>query len=107
MNDDGYTKYNYCEGIKSVAYQSAFLVPSSGLSIAIDYDHGPGGSAFVECNNWNSTQVDNDVVVESGDRVNVTVTAQYEPMLKLIPITGQTIISKSSRTIFGIIDLDT
>lgn len=104
--DNGLTKFNYCEGIKDVALQSAFLVPESDLTIEIDYDHGSTPSKFDDCNVWNSSQVDTGVTVESGDRVTVTVTADYEPVLALIPIPGRTITSISSRTILGILDLD-
>lgn len=102
----GLTKYNYCEGIKSVALQSAFLIPEADLTIDIDYDHGSTASVFAECNLWNSSQVDPDVSVESEDRVTVTVSVDYEPMLTLLPIPARTITSTSSRTILGIFELD-
>lgn len=103
-SDGGYTKYNYCEGIKTIAVKSAFLVPVSNVQIL--YDDGLGNSlADSECNVWGSTQVDTGVVVSSGDRVTVIVTAEYKPILTLLPFNPRTIISKSSRTILGIIDL--
>ncbi|MDX1417827.1 MAG: TadE/TadG family type IV pilus assembly protein [Candidatus Promineifilaceae bacterium] len=105
LSDGGYTKFNYCEGIKDVALKSAYLVPASDLNITIVYDSGPGTSQIAECNNWNATQVDTDVVVSSGDRVTVSVSVQYRPMLRLIPIGDRTIVSTSSRTILGIINL--
>lgn len=114
-NDSGYTKYNYCEGIKQVGLKSAYLVSPSDFNIAITYDNGTGtylstddtGTTLpdVLCNVWNSSQVDPGVVVSSGDRVTVIVTAQYKPILKLIPLTARTITSRSTRTILGIVDL--
>jgi len=104
-----YRKYMYCDGIKNVAIKSAYLVPSSNLTITITYDEGPGTSAIVTggCNATGGE--DADVLsagVTTGDRVKVVVAAQYKPMLKLIPIPSRTITSSSSRTILGIIDLD-
>jgi Flp pilus assembly protein TadG len=104
-NDSGLTKYNYCEGIKQVGLKSAYLVSPGDFTIDIIYDDGPGTSQFAECNLWNASQVDPDVEVSSGDRVTVTVTAQYRPILKLIPLTARPIISRSSRTILGIVQL--
>jgi len=106
LDDNGLTRFNYCEGIKNVALSSAFLVPASDLTIEIEYDHGPGESPFAECNLWNSSQVDGDIEVSTGDRVLVTVTVQYRPMLKLVPITPRVFEFSSARTIFGIVNLD-
>jgi Flp pilus assembly protein TadG len=109
FSDSGYTKFNYCYGIRNVAYTSAYLVPTSNLAIAIAYDGGPGTTQKAVCDLFNVAQTDPDVtstVVSSGDRVTVTITAQYTPMLKLIPIPARTITSKSSRTILGIVNLE-
>jgi Flp pilus assembly protein TadG len=104
--ENGLTKYNYCEGIKDVAWKSAFLIPDGDLTIDIDYDHGSTASYFDECNVWDSTQVDGGVSVDSGDRVTVTITADYKPIVTLIPIPPRTFTSTSSRTILGIHELD-
>lgn len=106
VEDNGLTRFNYCEGIKQVAFQSAYLVPESDLGIEIEYDHGPGEAPFAVCNLWDAAQVDGDVVVESGDRVVVTITVHYEPMVRLIPITPRDFTFSSARTIFGIVELD-
>jgi Flp pilus assembly protein TadG len=103
-SDGGYTKYNYCYGIKTTAEKSAFLVPVTNVEIL--YDNGSGAPlSYPKCNVFSATQVDTGVNVSSGNRVTVTVTAEYKPILKLLPIAGRTITSKSSRTILGIIDL--
>lgn len=109
FDDSGtYNKYMYCDGIKNAAVKSAYLVPVSDLAIAITYDEGPGTSAIVTggCNATGGN--DSDVLsagVSTGDRVVVTVSAQYKPMLNLVPITARTITSSSSRTILGIIKI--
>jgi Flp pilus assembly protein TadG len=104
--DNGLTKFNYCEGIKQTALNSAYLVDRSTIGVAINYDDGQGNQ-IGECNLWDATQVDPDVagVVGSGDRVEVTVTIQYSPMVNIVPLTSQTITSMSARTILGIINL--
>lgn len=109
LDNSGYHKYMYCDGIKDIATKSAYLVPASNLAVSITYDEGPGTSALV-ANGCDATGGDDlDVYnsdISTGDRVTVTVTAQYQPMLKLVPISGRTITSKSSRTILGIVDLE-
>ena len=98
LNDSGLHKYKHCAGIKNVAVKSAFLVPASNLTISISYDTGPGSSAFVVCDAGSGE--DADVIVISGNRVNVNVSAQYRPILN-----PSTITSSSYRTILGIVDL--
>ena len=44
-------------------------------------------------------------VVSSGDRVEVTVQADYEPMVRLIPISARTFTSSSARTYLGLVAL--
>lgn len=100
-----YLKYSYCDGIKNTAIKSAYLMRQSELAVVVSYGGAPpdiNSKGYCDAVGGNDT----DIVVSTGDRVTVVVTANYKPMLKLIPITSQTITSKSSRTIFGIVDLD-
>jgi Flp pilus assembly protein TadG len=102
MDDSGNAKYRYCDGIREMARRSAYFTP---LTTTISYDHGPGTGSFDTCDG----SMDTGVVVNSGtnqDRVLVTVTATYSPLVKLIPISTRPIISESARTILGIFDLD-
>lgn len=102
LDDSGNAKYQYCDGIRNMARRSAFFTP---LTITISYDHGPGTGSFDSCDG----SVDTGIVVNSGatlDRVQVTVSTNYDPMLSLIPISSRTITSSSARTIFGYIDLE-
>jgi len=102
--ENGLTKYNYCQGIKDLATQSAYLVPL--YNVEITYDDGLGNPlAYPKCNVWNVSQVDPNVKVSSGNRVTVKVTVKYTPMLKLVPITSRDIVASSSRTILGVVDL--
>jgi len=109
--DDGgvYHKYMYCDGIKNKAVKSAFLVPAANLTVAISYDEGPGTGNIVTGGCNASGGDDTDVLaagVSTGDRVTVTVSAVYKPMVNLVPIKPQTITSSSSRTILGVVNLD-
>ncbi len=107
LDDSGnYLKYQYCQGIHDVAQRSAFFTP---LTVTITYDSGPNTSSFHTCTP-DSNGVDTGVSVNNGtdlDRVKVTVSANYSPMVNLIPIGTRTISSESARTIFGLLDLDT
>lgn len=98
LEDSGtYNKYEYCAGIKDMARRSAYFTP---LTVNISYDNGPGTGSFDTCDG------DADSVgISFGDRVNVTVTANYSPMVNLIPLGSRTITSSSARTILGLVEL--
>ncbi len=84
----GVPYYLDATGIQNTARRMAILV---GLkTITITYDHGPGTSDFTPA-------MASDVSLR--DRVNVTVTADYKPLLGLTPLKPFTITAKSSRTI--------
>ena len=101
INDNTYyKKYQYCSAIRGAAKNSAFLVNLQDSNIVIEYDHGPSTSVFDTC----PSGVTNDptIVVKTGtDRVKVTVSTNYLPLVRLIPISARTITSSSARTILG------
>jgi len=101
-DDSGNYKYSYCDGIKNTAIKSAFLMRPVDLVVTISYDHGPSTGSYDTCDG----SVDTGVEVSTGDRVLVTVTAQYRPMVKLIPFPNRTFTSSSFRTILGIVELE-
>lgn len=104
-DDHGLTKYNYCEGIKQIALDSTYLVPDNSIVVEIEYING-SGTKIGECNLWNASQVDPDYKYTNGDRVVVSVTVPYKPMVNLVPIEPIDIEAVSTRTILGIVDLD-
>ena len=104
LSDTNFLKYKHCAGIKDVAVESAYMVPDSSITVSITYDTGPSTSTYAVCDAVSGE--DADVSVDTGDRVNVTVTAQYNPVVKFLPFTSRTITSSSSRTILGIVDID-
>ena len=98
-----YLKYKYCAGIADVARKSGFILKNPVITIT--YDTGPGGTSLGTCPT--STVGEASVNVDTGDRVTVTVSATYTPVLpKLIPFLTRTFTATSSRTILGILDLD-
>jgi Flp pilus assembly protein TadG len=101
-SDDGYLKYKYCYGIKDVAKKSGFLLKNPVITIA--YDTGPSGTSLGSCDA--NTGEDADINVDTEDRVTVTVSATYNPMLSLLPIPARTFTSTSSRTILGVMELE-
>jgi len=104
FEDSGqYHKYLYCDGIKEMAINSAFLMNSSDLTISISYDSGPGTASLGDCDVEGGEAA---VSVSTEDRVVVEVIAQYRPMVNLVPLTARPFTSKSYRTILGIVDLD-
>ena len=105
-DDNGLTKYNYCDGIRNIARKSIFLVNPSTVTVQINY-FDKAGTAKGQCDLWNTSPaaVKSSIVVNTEDRVKVVVTVPYKPMVSLIPIKQRTITSASTRTYLGIIPL--
>lgn len=102
VDDSGlYNKFEYCQGIVDAASRFAYFVP---LTITIEYDTGPNTTVYDSC--LPLTGADN-VLVSPRDRVLVTVSTDYSPLVKLIPISTRKIESSSARTIIGIVNLET
>jgi Flp pilus assembly protein TadG len=110
MGDGNLLKYSYCKGIRDQAKQSGFFLNLQNSDITIQYDSGPSsgiGSKGV-CDLFASPWEDPQIVgtVDTGDRVTVSVSTTYSPMVSLLPIPSRTFTATSSRTILGVIDLD-
>src|SRR6185503_11655374 len=76
-----YARYKYCAGIKQIAINSGYFLNLQNGEIAISYDGGPSGTSKGVCDAGSGEDV--DINISSGDRVNVTVTKTYNPMLTL------------------------
>jgi Flp pilus assembly protein TadG len=99
-----YRKYQYCSAIRDAAKRSSFLANVQDTNIVIEYDHGPSTSVFDTCPS--GVTKDTTIVVSTGkDRIKVTVTATYNPITSLIPISSKTITSVSARTILGFVNV--
>ena len=103
LDDSGNLKYQYCDGIRTMARRSAFFIP---LTITISYDHGPGTTSFNTCDGSIDTGVQVNNNAGMIDRVRVTVSATYNPLINLIPIPTRTFTSSSARTILGLVDVE-
>lgn len=120
LNDAGNDKYRDCDAIRTMAKRSAFFVTLPNNNIQIQYyrpNKNVDGTDLVvsgvlseaylgyECDQ--GTGEDPEVLEpDSGDRVKVTVTISYSPMLRLIPLKARTITSTSTRTILGVLELE-
>jgi hypothetical protein len=101
-DDEGYHKYKHCEGIRKMARRSAYFTP---LTIAITYDRGPAYALtpFAWCDA--ASGEDNDFTLTTNDRVKVTVTAHYKPLINLIPFPERDFTSISARSILGFVEV--
>jgi len=109
LEDTGqYHKYRYCYGIYQMAKRSAFLVRDADLTVTISYYDDLSASPMDSCTNteMQNPTFEKNVDVSTGDRVSVTVVANYRPMVRLVPIPNRTFTSSSFRTILGIVSLD-
>jgi len=105
-----YQRYKYCSGIRNQAIKSGYFLKLQSSDITISYDDGanlPNGTpnSLGVCDATSGE--DGDITsVDTGDRVTITVTKTYSPLVKLLPIPNKNISATSSRTILGIVDLE-
>lgn len=96
-DDTGVIKYKNCLAITNLARQVAF---SPNATVEIYYDTGPGDLSPVAC-----TTSEYPGYRRPGDRIKVTVRADYTPYIRLVPWGPRTFTSTSYRTILGYIAL--
>ncbi len=119
VDSSAHQQYQHCAGIRNAARQVGFLLNLSGttntnIKIYFD-DETPVQTLPISLHEYCTTSglaIDTSVgpgssyPVNSGDRIAVTVTATYRPVLPVfLPLTQQTITSTTSRTLTGLIDL--
>jgi hypothetical protein len=100
-NNAGTLYYQDCAGIRNAARKLAFFQNLQDNKIEITYDHGPETAVFNTCDG----QIDTGVIPVMGDRIRVKITGSFVPIVSIVPLTKQTIIFSSERTILGIIKL--
>ena len=103
-NDSSYLEYyKDCEGIRTRAQNvSAFVNLTASDAVTIAYDSGPGtGSIETSCEALRSS----GITLALGDRVNVTVTATFSPIVPLLNIAEIPISSTTSRSIVAGINI--
>jgi len=108
LPDETTAKYQDCAGIRNAARQAGFYTPFLDDDIVIEYDEGPDPDTGVIPAPFDTCDGDADlgVTLECGDRIVVTINYTYSPMLNLIPLQPQTIVSSSARTFLGVITLE-
>jgi len=124
VNESNVLHYQNCAEIRNTAKRVAFLLPLSNDDIAITYDTGPvlidpdgvpdsGDESYGPppetpdigaCDAVDG--VDESVELSCGDRVVVTITYDYSPIVPLVPqLTDQEFEASSARTFMGVIEL--
>jgi Flp pilus assembly protein TadG len=112
INGSGDQQYLDCAGIREAAKQVGFLLNLSDTNIQIYYDDETPAQTppptLTEYCLAGGAPVQTGLVLNSGDRVLVTVTARYTLLVPLVPLSSRTISSgPSARTLMGEINLNT
>jgi Flp pilus assembly protein TadG len=128
VNESDVLHIQNCAAIRNTARRVAFLMTLEDDDIEIAYDTGPtlidpdgtpdtGDESYgpppdppdkgtCDDNADGVTDgVDATIDLECGDRVVVTVTYDYQPIVPIVPMTAQTFTSSSARTFLGVIEL--
>jgi Flp pilus assembly protein TadG len=100
INDGGILRYQDCAGIRSAARGVGFINEFDNINIT--FDTGPGTTSFASCDGVDYLAVQ----PQNGDRLQVSVSTSYEPIVPLVPLEPMTIESSSSRTILVDIDIE-
>jgi hypothetical protein len=111
VNANDNLQFRDCAEIRNIARRTGFLLPLEDDDIVISYDTGPDPdtgivpASFDTCDDVDG--VDEAVDLACGDRVVVTITVEFDPIVPLlVPLDARTIVASSARTYFGVIKLD-
>jgi len=111
VNANDNLQFQDCVEIRNIARRTGFLLPLEDDDIVIAYDTGPDPdtgivpASFDTCDDVDG--VDEAVGLACGDRVVVTITVEFDPIVPLlVPLDARTIVASSARTYFGVIKLD-
>jgi hypothetical protein len=111
VNTNSNLQFQDCAEIRNAARRTGILLPLEDSDIVIEYDTGPDPATgivpapFDACDAADG--VDEAVVLDCGDRVAVTVSVDFNPIVPLlVPLDARTIVASSARTYFGVIELD-
>jgi len=94
----GVPRYSDCAGMRAAARNTAFIDSYSDADIVIQHDQGEGQNTTTYCN---GVAVDNTFTpsIANNERVRVTVSSQFVPIVPIVPLNGFTISSTSARTV--------
>jgi Flp pilus assembly protein TadG len=105
-------RYQYCKGMRESAQGVAFIGLINRVAlinlinnedITLYYDSGPGTTQTAYCSA--GTTKDASVTLNTGERIMAEVSADYTPILPLVPFGTIPISASSARTILGSITL--
>jgi Flp pilus assembly protein TadG len=109
VNESDVLHYQNCAEIRDTARKVGFLLPLEDENITIEYDAGPDPDTgvipapYAEC--APDEDVDNTIEMACGDRVVVSVTINYSPMVPIVPMEAQPFTASSARTYLGVVEL--
>ena len=110
VNANDNLQFQDCAEIRDVARRTGFLLPLEDDDIVIEYDTGPDPDTGVVAAPFDACDavdgVDEAVVLACGDRVVVTISVDFNPIVPIVPLDARTIVSSSARSYFGVIELD-
>ncbi len=86
--------YQDCDGIRQAALRVGAVAGLKPEDVVVEYDHGPDTTPFAQCDNPPG-------LINSGDRLVVTVTIQYRPWVPLFPNVTIPFQARVTRTILG------
>ena len=92
-NVDGVPRYKDCAGIRDTVKRIAWFAGINDSDVIISFDSGPGTTATQVCNSLPISSVN------LADRIQVTVTGHYTPLVNVIAIPPLPIRTKSTYTI--------
>jgi len=109
VNGAGDKFYQDCAGIRNTAKKLGFYLNLQDTNIEIKYDTGPGTTVTDLCDAVDG--VDEAVSLAFSDpthqpRMLVKVTASYRPIVPLLPLSNETIVSSAARTIRCVVKLN-
>jgi Flp pilus assembly protein TadG len=94
-NDLGLARYQDCAGIRNAAKAPTSIAGIEDSDIEIYYDSGPGTAKISSCPLESP---------ETGNRIVVTVTATFQPIVPLVNLPSIDISSTTKRTILVAVD---
>jgi hypothetical protein len=99
---DNISYYQDCDGIRKVANDSAILTTFDEINITYDRGVKPDGTPIpisgVDPDPYQDSCPIENGTIRNGDRIVVQISANYEPIIPIIPMQPLKIVSASART---------
>jgi hypothetical protein len=107
VNEVGVPRYQDCAGIYDRARRVGFGLHLQPDDVVITFDDGPGTTSFDSCDASDGSDdgVDSEVVVTSENRIVVTITSEFSPVIQYQSFRPIPLEASTARTIMGIVQL--